>query len=162
MKEEQHNRINTSESQGPQDSTGVLEISGNLLIFWYDLSFAVCEDPGRFWRGSFRVPKQLSPPQQANARGRAFPGPEACGPKHGRVGWVIAMIATCGLLGIRGSDRSGRGAHPGTPCTISSKMHRGIPWTVRLRLLPVPHPARQTAQLLLTQPAHHQSRVCTA
>lgn len=106
---EQHNRMNTSESQRPQDSTGVLEISGNLLIFWYNLSFAVCEDPRRFWRGSFRVPKQLSPPQQANALGRAFPGPEACGPKHGRVGWVIAMTATRGRLGIRGSDGSGEG-----------------------------------------------------
>lgn len=73
--------------------------------------------------------------------GRAFPGPEAFGPKHGRAGWVTAMTAKLGLLDIQGSDRSGRGAHPGSPCTISNKMPRGIPWTARLCLQPATPPS---------------------
>lgn len=91
--------------------------------------------------------------------GRAFPGSETCGLKLWRVGWVIAMTAKLGLLDIQGSDRRGRRAHPDSPCTISNKMPRGIPWTVHLCLQPAT-PIQQTAQLFLTLPAHHQSRVC--
>lgn len=40
VKEEQHNGINTSESHGPQDSIGVLEISVN-DYYWKLLDFLV-------------------------------------------------------------------------------------------------------------------------
>lgn len=68
------------------------------------------------------MPTQLSPPQKANARGRAFPGPEACGPKHG-----IAMTTKLGCWAYRALTGAGEGPIQALPVSSATKCPKESP-----------------------------------
>jgi len=78
-------------------------VTRNFLVSSCDHSFAICEDPGGFWRGGFPISKQLPPAEQGKAR---------------RVGWVMPMATMLGPVGHTGLSAGVEGG----PLAIPSAM----------------------------------------
>ena len=70
-------------------------VTRNFLVSSCDHCFAICGDPGGFWRAGFPISKQLPPAEQAKAR---------------RAGWVMPMATTLEPLGHTGFSAGVGGA----------------------------------------------------